>query len=111
MQHLKTFMFKTFTFTFMFMLCSLLVRAKDADSVKYPIVLINGWGGSSLDGTSTSETEKYVSTKCATEFEDKRIWISLNTVLNFVHDCTHITHTHTLQALYTHYTHAHVSLC
>ena len=103
MQHLKTFVF-----TFMFTLCSLLVRAKDADSVRYPIVLINGWGGSSLDGTSTSETEKYVSTKCATEFEDKRIWISLNTVLNFVHDYTHITHTHItgiIHTLCTHYTH------
>lgn len=51
---------------------------------KHPIVLINGWGGSSLDGTSTEETKNYVSSKCGTEFSDKRIWVSANTILDFV---------------------------
>lgn len=61
-----------------------LLLAQRVLCANYPIVLINGWGGSSLDGTSTEETKDLVSTKCGTEFADKRIWISLNTALDFV---------------------------
>lgn len=60
----------------------------DKSGQKYPVVLINGWGGSALDGTTTSETKDYVPTKCNTEFVDKRIWISLNSLLNLVFKIT-----------------------
>lgn len=54
------------------------------EGIKYPVVLINGWGGSSLDGTTTENTKNYVSPKCNANFVDKRIWISLGSLLDFV---------------------------
>lgn len=54
------------------------------DGRKYPVVLINGWGGSALDGSSTEYTKTHVSKKCATDFVDKNLWVSPSTLLNIV---------------------------
>lgn len=75
---------------------------------KYPVVLINGWGGSSLDGTTTNDTENYVSYKCNTKFADKRIWISLGSILNFVITKKQYSHyIHTLISFIHNYIHIH----
>lgn len=75
---------KHFSIISYLLLLSQLCSCRFGDKTYYPIVLINGWGGSSLDGTSTNETKNYVTSKCDTEFTDMRIWISLSTALDFV---------------------------